>query len=95
MEHWHSLNSTGDRESIKRQRHATLAFLKIDLRHQDPRQGPHVCPTKEFPGYSWPDAQRLVGGSIKGPTVEGHYWDLRGEMSLVREVVQILQSMLN
>ena len=35
MGHWSFLNSTGDRESIKRQRHVTLAFLKIDMRHQD------------------------------------------------------------
>ena len=33
---WHFLNSTGDMGNNKRQRHATLTFLKIDMRHQDP-----------------------------------------------------------
>ena len=36
MGHGHFLNSTGDKGGIKRQRHVTLAFLKIDMRHQDP-----------------------------------------------------------
>ena len=35
MGHWHFLNSTGGRGSIKRQRHTTLTFLKIDIQHQD------------------------------------------------------------
>ena len=33
---WHFLNSTGDRGNIKQQIHVTLAFLKIDMRRQDP-----------------------------------------------------------
>ena len=44
MGYWHFLNSTGDSGNIKQQRHETLVFLKIDMRHQDPpppRQGPH------------------------------------------------------
>ena len=36
MGHWHSLNFTGCRGNTKRQRHATLAFLRIDMRHQEP-----------------------------------------------------------
>ena len=36
MGHGHFLNSTGNKGNIKRQRLATLAFLKIDMRHQDP-----------------------------------------------------------
>ena len=39
-------------ENIKRQRHATLAFLKIDIRHQDP------------PSRALPDHGR--GGERKG-----------------------------
>ena len=35
MGHCKFLNSTGDMGNNKRQRHATLAFLKIDMRHQD------------------------------------------------------------
>ena len=35
----HFLNSTGDRGNIKQQRYSTLAFLKIDMQHQD-HQGP-------------------------------------------------------
>ena len=34
MGHWHFLYSTGDRGNIKRQRHATLAFLKIYIQHR-------------------------------------------------------------
>ena len=30
------LDSTWDNGNVKRQRHATLAFLKIVMRHQDP-----------------------------------------------------------
>ena len=37
----HFLNSKGNMVMNKRQRHATLAFLKIDRRHGHPRQGPH------------------------------------------------------
>ena len=33
-------NLTGNKRNIKRQRHAILAFIRIDMRHQDPRQGP-------------------------------------------------------
>ena len=36
----YSLNSTCGMGINKRQRHATLAFLKIDRRHGDPHQGP-------------------------------------------------------
>ena len=36
MGQWHFLNSTGDMGNNKRQRHATLSFLEIDMRHQDP-----------------------------------------------------------
>ena len=38
----HFLKSTCDMEENKRQRHVTLPFLKIDMRHGDPppRQGP-------------------------------------------------------
>ena len=35
MQHDHFLNLTGDMGIKKRQRHVTLAFLKIDRRHQD------------------------------------------------------------
>ena len=37
MRHDHFLNSTGDMRINKRQRHATLAFLKIDRRHGHPQ----------------------------------------------------------
>ena len=37
MGHGHLLSATGDKGNIKRHRHAKLAFLKIDMRHQDPR----------------------------------------------------------
>ena len=44
MGHWHFLNSTGDRGNIKRQRHATLAFLRIDMQHQHPpSRAPLIC----------------------------------------------------
>ena len=36
MRHEHFLNSTGDMGINKRQRHSTLAFLKIDRRHGHP-----------------------------------------------------------
>ena len=43
MGHWHLLNSTGDRRSIERQKCATLAFLKFDMRHQNPPvKGPRI-----------------------------------------------------
>ena len=37
MRHDYFLNSTYDIGGNKRQRHATLAFLKIDMRHRDPQ----------------------------------------------------------
>ena len=37
MRHDHFLNSTGDMGIHKRQRHATLSFLKIDRGHGDPQ----------------------------------------------------------
>ena len=46
--HLHYLNLTGDRGRIKRQRHATLAFLKIDMRHQDPN------PNQKTEYLTWP-----------------------------------------
>ena len=36
MGHGHLLNLTGDKGNFKRQRHAALSFLKIDMRHQAP-----------------------------------------------------------
>ena len=36
MEHIHFLNLTCDIEENKRQRHATLSFLKIDMLHWGP-----------------------------------------------------------
>ena len=36
MGQWYFLDSTGAMGNIKRQRYATLAFLKIDMGHQDP-----------------------------------------------------------
>ena len=36
MRHGYFLHSTCDMVENKGQRHATLAFLKIDMRHQDP-----------------------------------------------------------
>ena len=33
--HGHFFNSTGDKGNFKRQRHETLSFLKIDMRHGD------------------------------------------------------------
>ena len=33
--HGHFVNSTGEEENFKQQRHATLPFLKIDIRHHD------------------------------------------------------------
>ena len=40
MRHDHFLNLTGDKGINKRQRHATLAFLKIATRHGDPLSPP-------------------------------------------------------
>ena len=43
MRHDHFLNSTGDMGINKRERHATLAFLKIDRRHgHPPSRAPQV-----------------------------------------------------
>ena len=64
MGHWHFLNSTGDKGNIKRQRHATLAFRKIDMRHGDPHQGPHsgahLIGRRGKGGRTWDEAFRLV-----------------------------------
>ena len=45
MGHCYFLNSPGDNKNIKRERHATLAFLEIDKQHEDPCcQGPLYSP---------------------------------------------------
>ena len=36
MGHGNLLNSTRNQRNSKRQRHQTLEFIKIDMRHQDP-----------------------------------------------------------
>ena len=36
------LNKIGNKKNVKGQRHATLPLLKIDMQHQEPRQGPHA-----------------------------------------------------
>ena len=43
MGHDHFLYLTGEKGNIKRLRHVTLAFLNIDMRHQDfPIKGPYI-----------------------------------------------------
>ena len=43
MGHIHFLNLTYDIEESKRQRHATLPFLKIDMQHRGPPiKGPNI-----------------------------------------------------
>ena len=43
MGRWHLLISPWDRRNIKRQKHVTFVFLKIDMRHQDPPvKGPNT-----------------------------------------------------
>ena len=49
MGHWHFLNSTGDIGNDRLQRHAALAFLKIDMRHQDPLSRAPVMSNKLSP----------------------------------------------
>ena len=56
MRHAHFLNSTCDMEENKRQRHVTLPFLKMDMRHRDPpplSRAPHVSfPMRDIPDHT-------------------------------------------
>ena len=70
MGHGHFLNSTGDKGSIKRQRYATLAFLKIDIRHKDsPSRAPvemDQVTTRRLPrGRKGPVINYREGGGLQ------------------------------
>ena len=45
---WDMSNSTGDKGNFKRQRHARLPFLKIDMQHQDPPFRAHLLRSTSF-----------------------------------------------
>ena len=54
MRHGYFLNSTCDMVENKGQRHATLAFLKIDMQHQDPpsRAPQYSMTSSKYRGFS-------------------------------------------
>ena len=69
MRHGYFLNSTCDMVENKRQRHETLSFLKIDVRHR----GPSSAPDKLHFSDGQP-ASQLAGGmqGANPPGVECH-----------------------
>ena len=93
------LNSTCDMAINKRQRHATLPFLKSDMRHWGPpRQGPlqslplHSGPSLNCPGETaelWQNPVELASGkdlnTFKGPNTQ-----VPAELSLSKQIVSQL-----